>query len=164
MAVFLYANVYINMRKNKMLTGVAFIIVIIAGIYLYSRYNPEEYLIFPKCPVYTITGYQCPGCGSQRAFHNLFHGNILTAFMYNPLMILLVPYVMFGVFIEYIANRDNTRIINLRNIFFGKWAILVLAMIFVIYTILRNIYFWLLLLRFMFFSNKCFVCIVGIKY
>ena len=122
-----------------MLIGLAIMIVLAVGIYLYSQYNPEEHLLFPKCPVYTITGYQCPGCGSQRAFHNLFHGDFYTAFMYNPLMILLIPYIFLGIFIEYIASRTNSCVIRIRNIFFDKWAVLVLAVVIFSYTILRNI-------------------------
>ena len=126
-------------KKKRALIGVSIIIAIIGGVYLYSQYNPEEYALFPKCPVYTLTGYQCPGCGSQRAFHNLFHGNIITAFMYNPLMVLLVPYASLGIYIEYIANRTNSHIIRLRDIFFGKWAVLVLAIFILLYSVLRNI-------------------------
>ena len=126
-------------RKKRVLTGLAIMIVLIAGVYMYSLYNPEEHLLFPKCPVYTFTGYKCPGCGSQRAFHNLFQGNLQTAFLYNPFIILLVPYVLLGIYIEYIANRLNPRIARLRDIFFGKWAILILAIIVMLYTILRNI-------------------------
>ena len=123
----------------KIFAGISVILAIVVGVYLYSQYDPEKYLLFPKCPVYTLTGYKCPGCGSQRAFHNLFQGNLMTAFMYNPFMILLVPYVLLGISIEYIANRLNPIVVRLRSIFFGKWALLVLAVIVVLYTVLRNI-------------------------
>ena len=113
-------------------------IVIMAGIYVYARFNPEESLFFPKCPVYLLTGYQCPGCGSQRAFFHLFHGNLLTAFRYNPLILALVPYIMTGIYLEYVANIANPRIAHLRNVLFGKWAIVVLSVIIVLFTILRN--------------------------
>ena len=126
-------------KKKRALSGVAIIIVIIAGVYLYSQYDPEKSLFFPKCPVYTLTGYQCPGCGSQRAFHSLFHGEIVKAFMYNPLMMLIMPYALLGVYIEYIANRNTPVIVRLRNIFYGKWAVLVLAVVISLYTLLRNI-------------------------
>ena len=126
-------------KKKRVFAGIAIMMVLLIGIYLYSQYNPEEHLLFPKCPVYALTGYKCPGCGSQRAFHNLFQGNFSTAFMYNPFMVLLVPYVFMGIYIEYIANRLNPCITRLRNIFFGKWAILALAVIILLYTILRNI-------------------------
>lgn len=118
--------------------GLAIMIALLVGIYLYSQYNPENNPFFPKCPVFMLTGYKCPGCGSQRAFHSLFHGDFLAAFMYNPLMILLIPYVLFGIYIEYMANKANPHIIRLRQIFFGKWAILVLAVVILFYTIWRN--------------------------
>ena len=114
-------------------------IVIIVAIYLYSNYNPENYRIFPKCPVYLLTGYQCPGCGSQRAFYHLFNGDIITAFRYNPLFMLLVPYVLSGIYIEYIANKTKPRIVRIRELLFGKWAAVVLGIIIVIYTIFRNL-------------------------
>ena len=125
-------------RKKRILIGFLIIIALLTGVYLYSQYNPEDYAFFPKCPIHTITGYECPGCGSQRAFYNLFQGNFVTAFMYNPLMILLVPYILSGVYIEYIADRSVPRIARLRNILFGKWAVLVLAVVILLYCILRN--------------------------
>ncbi|MDR1121585.1 MAG: DUF2752 domain-containing protein [Dysgonamonadaceae bacterium] len=85
-----------------------------------------------------LTGYKCPGCGSQRAFYNLFQGNFMTAFRYNPLMFILVPYIVLGIYIEYIANLSNDSILRLRNIFYGKWAILTLAVVIIIYTVVRN--------------------------
>ena len=126
-------------RKKRVFIGFAIIIVLLAGVYLYSQYNPEDYLLFPKCLIYTLTGYKCPGCGSQRAFHYLFQGNFITAFLYNPLMMLLMPYILLGIHIEYIANRTSPHIVRLRNVFFGKWAVLVLAVIILLYSILRNI-------------------------
>ena len=126
-------------RKKKALLGFAIIIALLTGIYVYSHFNPEEHLFFPKCPIYTLTGYECPGCGSQRALHSLFHGNISAALKYNAFIILLVPYVLLGIYIEYFANRNSPCIIRLRNIFFGKWAVLVLAVIIIIYTVIRNL-------------------------
>ncbi|MDR0575187.1 MAG: DUF2752 domain-containing protein [Tannerella sp.] len=128
-------------RKKRTGIGVVMMAILAAGIYLYSQYNPENYLFFPKCPVYALTGYKCPGCGSQRAFYNLFHGNFDTAFMYNPLMILLIPYLLFGIYLEYMTDRNSFRIVYLRNLFFGKWAVLILAAIILLYTIFRNILF-----------------------
>jgi hypothetical protein len=113
-------------------------IAVTVVIYLYSNFDPSDYAFFPKCPVYTLTGYKCPGCGSQRAFYNLFQGNFLTAFGYNSLMLILVPYILLGIYIEYIADLSGNGIQRLRNIFYGKWAILVLAVIIIAYTVLRN--------------------------
>ena len=126
-------------RKYRVLTGIILILVILTGIYLYAHFDPSSYAFFPKCPVYTLTGYKCPGCGSQRAFYNLFQGNFMTAFTYNPLMLVLVPYILFGIYIEYIASLSNETIIRLRNIFYSKWAVLILALIIITYTIIRNV-------------------------
>ncbi|MDR0700266.1 MAG: DUF2752 domain-containing protein [Tannerella sp.] len=126
-------------KKRKMWIGIILIIVIITVVYLYSCFDPSYYAFFPKCPVYTFTGYKCPGCGAQRAFYNLFQGNILMAFKYNPLMFVIVPYVLAGIYMEYIANLPDERRGFLRNIFYGKWAILILFLIIIVYTILRNI-------------------------
>lgn len=48
-----------------------------------------------KCPLYQFTGWQCPLCGSQRAIHEMMHGNIIDAWRYNPALWLALPY--FGV-------------------------------------------------------------------
>ena len=58
--------------------------------------------------------------------------------MYNPLMLLLAPYILSGVFIEYIANKTNPRVVRLHNLLFGKWALLALAVITLLFVILRN--------------------------
>ena len=126
-------------RKKRILTGLVLTLVIVAGIYLYGNYNPEEFRFYPKCPVYLLTGYKCPGCGSQRAFYHLFQGNFTTAFQYNPFMMLLIPYILSGIYLEYIANRTKPSIVRIREILFGNWAILVLAVIIILYTIARNI-------------------------
>jgi len=36
------------------------------------------------CPVKWITGHDCPGCGMQRAFIELFRGNILESIHHHP--------------------------------------------------------------------------------
>ncbi|PIE48911.1 MAG: hypothetical protein CSA39_05330 [Flavobacteriales bacterium] len=47
---------------------------------------PDNFLLF--CPLYKTTGIQCPGCGSQRAFHQLLHGNLMGALQQNLLLLL----------------------------------------------------------------------------
>jgi hypothetical protein len=122
----------------KLLIGLVLIITISAGVYLYSGYNPEDSGLFPKCPVFVLTGYKCPGCGSQRAFHHLFNGNFRAAFGYNPFILILIPYILLGIFIEYVALPQWRIASRLRRIFFDKEAVLILAAIVILYTILRN--------------------------
>lgn len=56
--------------------------------------NPEDNRLFPPCPFHYATGYYCPGCGSLRAIHNLFHGRIVEALSLNPLMVLSIPIIL----------------------------------------------------------------------
>jgi uncharacterized protein DUF2752 len=51
---------------------------------------------FPKCPFRLVTGFQCPGCGSTRALYQLLHLHPLEAFKLNPLMVLTLPFIVYG--------------------------------------------------------------------
>ena len=55
---------------------------------LYFFWNPSGTNIFPKCPVYSVTGIYCPGCGSQRATHQLLNFNFLGVFQQNILYVM----------------------------------------------------------------------------
>jgi hypothetical protein len=51
---------------------------------------------FPKCPFRLVTGFQCPGCGSTRAFYQLLHLHPVAAFKFNPLIMLTLPFLIYG--------------------------------------------------------------------
>ena len=51
---------------------------------------------FPKCPFRLVTGWQCPGCGSTRACYQLLHLQPIAAFKLNPLMVLTLPFIVYG--------------------------------------------------------------------
>ena len=56
-------------------------------------FPPSEYPFYPRCPLHTMTGLHCPGCGSLRALHSLLHGHIAAAFHFNALLILSLPFL-----------------------------------------------------------------------
>jgi len=74
----------LNTTKNrfKILGFVAFMLLT-----LYFFFNPSEFNFFPKCPFHQVTGLHCPGCGSQRALHDIFHFHIIEAASHNLLLI-----------------------------------------------------------------------------
>lgn len=45
----------------------------------------------PKCVFKTLTGYDCPGCGSQRAIHALLQGNFAAAWHFNAAIFFAAP-------------------------------------------------------------------------
>jgi len=59
-------------------------------------FDPATSGIFPPCPVRYLTGWYCPGCGSLRAIHQLLHGNVQAAWAMNPLTVIFLPFVTYG--------------------------------------------------------------------
>ncbi|MDR6194479.1 DUF2752 domain-containing protein [Siphonobacter sp. SORGH_AS_0500] len=70
--------------------------ILVAVIFLYYEFNPVEHAFFPPCLFYKYTGLHCPGCGAQRALHQLLHGNFREAFRFNALLLLMIPYLSLG--------------------------------------------------------------------
>ena len=50
----------------------------------------------PPCPFHELTGPWCPICGSSRALHSLLHGDAGAAFGHNPLLIALLPLLVWA--------------------------------------------------------------------
>jgi hypothetical protein len=104
---------------------------------VYYKFNPAKYGLFPKCPFYLITGLNCPGCGSQRAFYCLLHGNFAAALHYNLLLVLSIPFL--GIHLYY-----KIRSALLKKDF--RWAVIyhpltpkIIFAIVVVFWITRNI-------------------------
>jgi hypothetical protein len=49
----------------------------------------EQYML--PCLTKTFLGFECPGCGAQRAIAFLFHGEFLLAFKMYPAIYTLIP-------------------------------------------------------------------------
>lgn len=115
-----------------------FVFSVVAGLLTYLFVvNPSssDYLI--HCPFKYLTGLDCPGCGSQRAIHALLHGDFSKAFIFNPLLIFSIPYLAVGILFEWFSFKY--RYPKIRNLLFGKNAILIVASIIISFFILRNL-------------------------
>jgi len=53
--------------------------------------DPHQSSLLPPCPFKTVTGWNCPGCGSTRAVHLLLHGRVGDALDRNILMVASIP-------------------------------------------------------------------------
>ena len=113
-------------------------IFLIFTVILYRQFNPLEYNCFPPCPFYTLTGWLCPGCGSQRAIHHLLNGNLINAWHDNPMMILSIPYLMLGLTFRFIPLR-NIRLQRIEHYLFHGRAISIILFILILYWIGRNV-------------------------
>ena len=80
------------LKGTPLLTGAA----IASGCFYVGINNPESKTIFPTCGFYYVTGFYCPGCGMTRALHNLVGGNIIRAMRFNLILVLSVPFLLYG--------------------------------------------------------------------
>jgi hypothetical protein len=77
-------------------TVVAIWLLFIAGAAYLFIFEPGKSGFFPACPFRFLTGFTCPGCGSARALHHILHGHFDTAFTFNPLLLLAIPFLLFA--------------------------------------------------------------------
>ncbi len=121
----------------KIALGVLVSILLVAAMILFYRFDPETQPLFPKCPFLLVTGYQCPGCGSQRAIHSLLHANIGDAVRYNAFMVVALPYIFLGLYLEYFGGKK--RFPSIERFFFGRWSAVIVLVAVLAYWILRNL-------------------------
>ena len=116
----------------KLLSGV----VVVAGcLTLLAVRHPTDYGVIPSCPFYSGTGFYCPGCGSLRATHYLVTGHPLTGLRYNPLVLLVLPLLVFST-IRWFCQAFMTRDIPFPRQTGVYWAVLI---VFLVFFIARNI-------------------------
>lgn len=89
---------------KRMLRKILIIVLCLSGAILFFMLDPES-IFFPKCLFHSITGYSCPGCGLQRAIHDLLHLNISGAFRHNAFLVCSLPLVALLVILE---RRQST--------------------------------------------------------
>ncbi len=129
-----------RMKKVKPTYLITFSLVAIGLVYLYF-FNPANADgTFFSCPLYATTGLQCPGCGSQRATHELLHLHFKEAFTLNPLFVLGLPLIIFGFYLE-IVKPKSAFLLKVNNIFFSTPMLYILIAVVVLFTIIRNIFF-----------------------
>lgn len=132
------------MVLNTISKRVLIIIIAIVSILffaIYYNFDPNsEGSLFPRCPFLLITGYKCPGCGSQRAIHSLLHLDIGKAFAFNPILVISIPYLIIISIINWkIKTSKNEKLWRLHNFLMGKNTIIIIAVIFISFWIIRNI-------------------------
>ena len=77
-------------RYRWLLTAV----VGLLGLVLYANYDPTAGRWALQCAFRQLTGWQCPGCGGQRAVYALLHGHVVQAVSYNLYAVVAYPYAL----------------------------------------------------------------------
>ena len=107
------------------------------AIYIYARFDPAE-TFFPKCPFFWATGLKCPGCGSQRALHQLLHLDIGAAFRYNACLVAFIPVLLYLAAAALLRDR-YPKLYRASHHPAFSWTLLGIILL---WWILRNIFGW----------------------
>ena len=92
------------------------------------------YRVTIPCPIKTITGLYCPGCGITRAIFALLDGQLYQAYRYNSILFIDIPIVLFLEIFEKLFGKNNKKIKCISNIILN-----ILLVITILYGVLRNI-------------------------
>lgn len=112
------------------------ILSVICLIIIYYLFDPGELIIFPKCIFYSVTGWYCPGCGSQRAIHHLLHLNIKGVVDDN--MLIIPGFLIIGYHYSHQALNRRYKL-QLPNILYYKKTPWLIFIILIAYWVIRNI-------------------------
>lgn len=129
-----------NIPKSvKWLLGVVTTIVIAIVLALYYIFDPAISQLAPKCPLYLLTGYECPSCGLQRAIHCLLHGEFVAALLYNPYILVILLYAL----LAFIAGRmPEGRYSRFTDFMLGTPAFVLFVVITILWWVVRNTPWW----------------------
>lgn len=122
-------------QKRRIIISAAVVLVTAALIFVYGRFDPTQ-VIFPRCPFLALTGWQCPGCGSQRAAHALLQGRVGEAWGYNPVMVAILPFLL----ILLAAEALRTRLPRFYAAVNSRTVCLSIAILFIVWMIGRNLF------------------------
>ncbi len=124
------------MRRSLVMVLVAVALLVFG--FIYFALDPSSSSLFPRCVILALTGYKCPGCGSQRAIHALLHGDVVAAFKFNALLLISIPWLAFCLFAESQRVRNPQLYVRL-NPPLLMWLFMAIV---VIWWVLRNIFDW----------------------
>jgi hypothetical protein len=98
--------------------------------------DPSKNQLFPRCAFNALTGYYCPGCGSQRAIHSLLHLNISGVvahnFLFLPAVLAIIYHYIYPVLNRWLGWR-------LPNIFYLKNTPWIIFGIILLFWLVRNL-------------------------
>lgn len=114
------------------------LLIIAAVVFLIAFYywaDPNTSRLMPPCLFHKLTGFDCPGCGSQRMVHALLNGDFRAAWGFNPFLISLTPVIL----LYLVLDMFPAKFPRLFKVMYSPVTITILLVSIVVWTILRNI-------------------------
>ncbi len=133
-------NLKINALIKNSKKQIAFCGFFACLICLYFFVDPSKSGFFLKCPLKMVTGYECAGCGVQRAFHSLLHFRLLEAFKFNPLFMISIPVLSIILIINYSKNQKLK--VKVDRFITNKIFVFVVLIIVFVFSLLKNTDFY----------------------
>ncbi|MFD3486933.1 MULTISPECIES: DUF2752 domain-containing protein [unclassified Streptomyces] len=124
-------------RARRLLAPLGTLAGVVAAFTYVGLVDPNESGHYPVCPLLSMTGLYCPGCGGLRSAHAVAHGDIAAAFGSNALAV--VGYAIFAAvwlgWLILVARGTRPRVSVPP---FTGWAV---GAVIVVFTVLRNLPF-----------------------
>lgn len=127
---------YPMVLKNSVVNRSIIIIALSILTVVYSLFDPEECQLFPQCPFRQLTGLLCPGCGSQRAIHQLLNGHPFSAIRYNAFLVVIFPWISAIILFKYFAKNNGEQI---NRILLNRSVVNIYLLFLIIWWIYRNV-------------------------
>lgn len=91
-------------RMKLILVAGAVTLAALAAIIYFKFFDPTIYPLL-RCPIKAMTGFNCPGCGCQRALHALLNGQLTEAWHYNSFIFFAAPISLLYIVVETYPQR-----------------------------------------------------------
>ena len=111
--------------KNMLIAGLA------VAAYMLLRQFTGFYI---PCAFHSITGLQCPGCGSTRMLAALLRLDFKAAYAYNPFLLVTLPFLAFEFVHEFFLTHDNKTFERINNILLTIYCVAI-----ILFGIVRNL-------------------------
>ena len=111
-------------------------IVVVLVILIFYYYAEPSAAFMPHCTFKALTGYDCPGCGFQRALHAALHGEFAMAWHYNAFVFFAVPAAICFIVSEALRTKHP----KLHRILFHPAVLTAILVAVVAWWIGRNIF------------------------
>jgi hypothetical protein len=119
----------------KLLSIIGFFILGVGIYYFYQNDPAQSETVFILCVTKNISGIDCPGCGSQRAFHELLHGNFIKAAKLNLTIYFFTPLLLF----LFLKTALKPFRIDFPDLLITTKRLMLILFFLLLFTVLRNL-------------------------
>ena len=124
------------MKKILSIISIGLFFVVVR--YFYINNPAKNDTPFAICMTKRIANIDCPGCGGQRALHQLLHGNFVEAGKLNIFIYFFAPLLAY-IFFSFALKPFN---INCPDIDISSTGLFITLVIFIVFTLFRNTHLW----------------------